>query len=99
MFVTFGEIMMRITPPGPLCFRQALPGPAEITFGGGEANVAVSLALMGNPVRYVTGITPAIGEPAFRATLEAGRKAKAAGAAVACDLNFRKKLWNWRPGG
>ena len=25
------------------------------------------------------------------------QKAKAAGATVSCDLNFRKKLWNWRP--
>ncbi len=39
MFLAFGEIMMRVCPPGMLRLRQALPGPMECTFGGGEANV------------------------------------------------------------
>jgi 2-dehydro-3-deoxygluconokinase len=46
----------------------------------------------------VTGITPAISENAFRTNLELARRAKAAGLSVSCDLNFRKKLWKWRPG-
>jgi 2-dehydro-3-deoxygluconokinase len=175
----FGEIMMRLAPPGLMRFRQALPGLLEATFGGGEANVCASLALLGCPVRYltalpknavaeslvgalrglgidtryilrrdagrlglyyleaganqrssnvvydrdgsavslaapdeydfdaalegvgrvhVTGITPSLSENAFRATLALVQKAKAAGAAVSCDLNFRKKLWRWQPG-
>ena len=50
--VTFGEIMLRLSPPGFLRFDQA--GSFEATFGGGEANVAVSLARFGVPVEYVT---------------------------------------------
>jgi 2-dehydro-3-deoxygluconokinase len=46
----------------------------------------------------VTGITPSISENACRSNLELVRRAKQAGASVSCDLNFRKKLWNWRPG-
>ena len=179
MFLAFGEIMARIAPPGRLRWRQSVPGPVEVTWGGGEANVSVSLAMFGNDVRYVTalprqpiaeslvdtlrgfgidtgqiiwrttgrlgiyfveiganqrgstvfydrhessislagpdeydfdaalagvhwlhvsGITPAISENAYLANLELVRRAKQAGATVSCDLNFRKKLWNWRPG-
>ena len=177
MFLAFGEIMLRVTPPGLLRFRQALPGPLDVTFGGGEANVCASLAMLGRPVRFltalpkhdvaesligtlrglgidtshvlrrdsgrlgiyfldcganqrgskvtydrhqsavslagpeeyhfqaalegvsrvhVTGITPALGENAFRSTLELVRLAAQKGATVSCDLNFRKKLWRWR---
>ncbi len=178
MVVTFGEVMGRIAPAGFLRFTQALPGAMEFTFGGGEANVAVSLALLGAPARFVTalpdhpiaeacvmtlrglgvdtsyivrtagrlglyyletganqrasnvvydrehsslmitpaacydwagifagagwfhltGITPALSAHAAEASLAAAQAARAAGATVSCDLNFRKKLWNWRPG-
>jgi len=54
--VTFGEVMARMTPPGWLRFRQALPGILEVTFAGAEANVAVSLALLGAEARYVTAL-------------------------------------------
>lgn len=177
--ITFGEIMGRVAPPGFLRFTQALPGAMEFTFGGGEANVAVSLALFGaeaafvtalpaNPIAdacvmtlrglgvdtrqivrtkagrlglyfleaganqrasnvvydregssimltppeaydwanilagagwfHVTGITPALSEYAAESAFTAAKAAKAVGATVSCDLNFRKKLWNWRPG-
>ncbi|HEX2952326.1 MAG TPA: sugar kinase, partial [Armatimonadota bacterium] len=177
--VTFGEVMGRIASPGSLRFTQALPGMAEFTFGGGEANVAVSLAILGanatfvtalpkNPIAdtcvmtlrglgvdttkiirtdggrlglyyletganqrasnvvydrdhsslmettadaydwatifagaqwfHVTGITPALSANTAEATLLATKAAKAAGLTVSCDLNFRKKLWKWRPG-
>ena len=179
MFLAFGEIMMRIAPPGLLRFRQALPGAMDCTFGGGEANVCASLAVFGRRTRYltalprhavadsllaalrglgidtgcilrrdsgrlglyflegganqrssqviydrehsavslatpqqydfdaaldgvtrlhVTGITPSLSQNAFRSTLELVRAAKAKGVTVSCDLNFRKKLWRWRPG-
>ena len=179
MFLAFGEIMARIAPPGKLRWRQALPGAVEVTWGGGEANVCASLALLGCQARFltalprtpiaeavagtlrglgvdtshilwrkegrlglyfvegganqrgstviydragsaaslagpeeydfaaalagvkwlhVTGITPAISEAACGANLALVRQAKEAGAQVSCDLNFRKKLWNWRPG-
>jgi 2-dehydro-3-deoxygluconokinase len=179
MLLAFGEIMARIAPPGPLRWRQTLPGAVNITWGGGEANVCASLAMLGQRARYltalprtpiaealvgtlrglgvdcdpilwrkegrlglyfveaganqrgstviydragsavslagsdeydfaaalkdvarlhVTGITPAISEAAYRANLALVERAKAAGVAVSCDLNFRKKLWNWRAG-
>jgi 2-dehydro-3-deoxygluconokinase len=179
MFLVFGEIMARFAPPGHLRWRQALPGRVEVTWGGGEANVGASLAMLGNQVRYVTalprqplaesmaatlrglgidvgqilwrpsgrlglyfvevganqrgstviydrdssavslagpeeydfpkilhgvtwlhvtGITPAISESAFRSNLELVQRADAAGVTISCDLNFRKKLWNWRTG-
>lgn len=178
MYLAFGEIMMRVTPEGHLRLRQCLPGKVDITFGGGEANVCASLAMLGCRVRYLTaipdtpitqalldtlrglgididcillrkegrlgiyfletganqrssnviydragsaislatpdeydldraldgvtwvhltGITPSLSENAFLSTLELARKAKSVGAAVSCDLNFRKKLWGWRP--
>lgn len=178
MIVAFGEIMLRIAPPGMLRFRQALPGQVECTFGGGEANVCGSLALLGRPTRYltalpkhsiadalvgflrnlgidtshilrrdagrvgiyfleaganqlgsnvvydrdrsaislaapeeyrfdaalagatrlhVTGITPSLSENAFLATQKAVQLAKQKNVSVSCDLNFRKKLWRWRP--
>ena len=179
MFLAFGEIMARVAPPGNLRWRQALPGAVQVTWGGGEANVCASLALLGQKTRYVTalprtpiaeavvaslrglgvdtdhilwrkegrlglyfvegganqrgstviydransaaslaepdeynfgaaltgvkrlhitGITPAISEAACRANLAIARQAKQVGVSVSCDLNFRKKLWNWRPG-
>jgi 2-dehydro-3-deoxygluconokinase len=176
MLLAFGEIMARIAPPGQLRWRQSLPGAVNVTWGGGEANVCASLAMFGQPARYltalprtpiaeaivatlrglgvdtdhilwrkegrlglyfvevganqrgstvvydragsavslaatqeydfdaalagvtrlhVTGITPAISEPAYRANLSLVERAKQAGVLVSCDLNFRKKLWNW----
>lgn len=177
--VTFGEIMMRVSALDMLKFRQSLPGQADITFAGAEANVAVSLSLLGVPAKFVTalpkhniadacvgvlrntgvdtsgiirtdqgrlgiyfvekganqrpstviydrtdaavsvadsslynwkeifedarwfhvtGITPSLSRNAADASLEAVKAAKAAGLTVSCDLNFRKKLWNWEEG-
>jgi 2-dehydro-3-deoxygluconokinase len=59
---------------------------------------AFEQALAGVRWLHVTGITPAISETAFRVNLEFARRAKAQGAKVSCDLNFRKKLWRWRRG-
>jgi 2-dehydro-3-deoxygluconokinase len=50
--VTFGEIMLRLAPPDCLRFNQS--DTLNATFGGGEANVAVSLANYGVPVNFVT---------------------------------------------
>jgi 2-dehydro-3-deoxygluconokinase len=50
--VTFGEIMLRLATPGYLRFNQT--DSLNATFGGGEANVAVSLANFGIPVDFVT---------------------------------------------
>lgn len=174
--VTFGEVMLRLCPEEFLRLRQVLPGKLEATFGGGELNVAVSVAIQGGssafmtvlpdnaitdglvqelgklgvdsrlvkrvkqgrfgiyfvetgssqrsgtvtydrdhssislagPDSYqwssafeganwlhITGITPAISRAAADSALASVRAAKAAGLTVSCDLNFRKKLWNW----
>jgi 2-dehydro-3-deoxygluconokinase len=178
MFLAFGEVMARIAPEGRLRWAQSLPGRVQVTWGGGEANVAASLAMYGKSARYVTalpktpvarslvatlrglgvetdhinwrddgrlglyfvevganqrgstvlydrdfsalslanaeeydfdailngvhwlhvtGITPAVSQQAYQANLDLVRRAKKAGATVSCDLNFRKKLWNWQP--
>ena len=50
--VTFGELMLRLAPEGYLRFVQS--DKFEATFGGAEANVAVSLANYGENVAFVT---------------------------------------------
>ena len=174
----FGEVMLRLCPPGFQRLRQCLPGGLDATFGGGEANVCASATLLGSTTAYltalpdnavahsflaqmrgigvdvssvllkpntrmgiyyveaganqrasnviydrnysaisltgpeeydfdtalqnvahvhVTGITPALSQKAFDSTLELVRQAKKIGAWVSCDLNYRKKLWDWHP--
>lgn len=177
--VGFGEVMLRLAPPERKRFGQALPGSLNATFGGAEANLCASLAMLGGRARYVTrlpdhpiaralvrelasfgvdtaridfagpgrlgvyyvefgaslrgaevvydrehsavalagpetydfdalledagrlhlsGITPALSRKAFETTLALAQAAASRGVAVSCDLNFRKKLWNWEPG-
>lgn len=177
--VTFGEVMLRLCPEECLRLGQVLPGRLEATFGGGEVNVAVSVALQGgeaafstvlpdNPITdafeqelrklkvdsrlvrrsskgrfgvyfvetganqrastvtydrdgscialtpptdydwgaifeganwfHITGITPALSVNAANAARGAVQAAKERGITVSCDLNFRKKLWRWKPG-
>jgi 2-dehydro-3-deoxygluconokinase len=50
--VTFGEIMLRLSTPGFSKFIQA--DNFNVTYGGGEANVAISLAQLGIPAEHVT---------------------------------------------
>ena len=62
---TFGEIMLRLSPPGKeLLFQSPRLG---ATFGGAEANVAVSLAILGHRSRWIS-VVPAnpVGEAALR---------------------------------
>lgn len=50
--ITFGEVMLRLAAPG---YERFFQSPSlSATFGGGEANVAVSLANFGIPVSFVT---------------------------------------------
>jgi 2-dehydro-3-deoxygluconokinase len=179
MYLGFGEVMMRVAPRGHYRLAQVLPGSVETTFAGAEANVCVSLSMLGAQARYLTmlpqnmlgdsvignlrglgvdvsairrrgdgrlgvyyvetganqrgstvtydrdysaislagpeeydfdaalegirrvhatGITPSLSEKAYRATLGLVRRAKERGCQVSCDLNYRKKLWRWRPG-
>ncbi len=63
--VTFGEIMLRLRAPGHERFFQS--NLMEATFGGGEANVAVSLANYGSDVFFCSVIpTNVIGEECVR---------------------------------
>lgn len=50
--VTFGEIMLRLSPPGQMRFSQT--NSLDVIYGGGESNVAVSLANYGVPSQFVT---------------------------------------------
>ncbi len=69
--VTFGELMLRLQPYDYLRFVQA--DSFEATFGGGEANVAVSLANYGVDVEYVTKLPAhAIGQMAVNSLRKYG---------------------------
>ena len=50
--ITFGEVMMRLSPPGYEKFAQA--SSLELVYGGGEANVAISCAYLGMKAAHVT---------------------------------------------
>jgi len=52
--ITFGEVMLRLAAPQNLRFSQVVS--FDASFGGGEANVAVSLANFGIPVEFVSKI-------------------------------------------
>lgn len=52
--VTFGEVMLRLAPEDSLRLRQVIPGRLEATFGGGELNVAVSIAYQGGESAFLT---------------------------------------------
>lgn len=52
LVVTFGEIMLRLSPPEKLRFSQARS--FDVLYGGGESNVAVSLAHFNLETQYVT---------------------------------------------
>lgn len=52
--VTMGEIMLRLSTPGYEKFIQA--NQFDINYGGGEANVAVSLANYGHDAEFVTSV-------------------------------------------
>jgi 2-dehydro-3-deoxygluconokinase len=71
--VTFGEIMLRLSPPG---FERFFQSPVlSATFGGAEANVAVSLAHFGLDSYYVTRLPQHdIGEAVVRALRAEGVK-------------------------
>jgi 2-dehydro-3-deoxygluconokinase len=69
--VTFGEIMLRLKSPG---FERLFQSPLlEATFGGAEANVAVSLAQFGQSVSFVTALpSNPVGEAAIGRVREFG---------------------------
>jgi 2-dehydro-3-deoxygluconokinase len=46
----------------------------------------------------ISGITPAISQTAAEVARVAMEQASSRGVKVACDMNFRQKLWRWEPG-
>lgn len=67
--ITFGEIMLRLTPPSYQTFLQT--DKLEMTFGGGEANVAASLANWGETAQFITSLPDnSIGEGCKRFLLK-----------------------------
>ena len=69
--ITMGEIMLRLSTPGNEKFIQA--DEFDINYGGGEANVAVSLANYGHDAAFVTKVPEnAIGECAIAALRKYG---------------------------
>ncbi len=63
--LTFGEIMMRLSPKDHLRIEQATE--FDVRYGGAEANTALSLAYQGDKAAYVS-VVPAnrLGECALR---------------------------------
>lgn len=80
--------------------------PSNVIYDRGNSSVSLTPAseypwekiFPGAKWLHTTGITPSLSATSAAATLAAVQKAKAAGLQVSCDLNFRKKLWNWEPG-
>jgi 2-dehydro-3-deoxygluconokinase len=71
MIATFGEIMLRLNTPRHQRFRQARV--MEVEYGGGESNVAVSLANYGQSVRFLSRVPGNdLGECAIRSLRAAG---------------------------
>lgn len=54
--ITFGEIMARLAPPANLRLLQSMPGTLDVTFAGAEANVAVSLSMLGADAGFVSAL-------------------------------------------
>ena len=69
--VTFGELLMRLTPPGNFRFAQA--DTYRVVYGGAEANTAISLSQMGHKLHYVTQLPDTmIGRTAIREVMKWG---------------------------
>jgi 2-dehydro-3-deoxygluconokinase len=64
-FVTFGELMLRLSPPGALRLSQTPT--LDVAFGGAEANVAVALARLGQSAAFISKLPDnPLGEAARR---------------------------------
>ncbi len=86
-FVTFGEIMLRLKSPAHERFFQSPL--LEATFGGGEANVAVSLSLLGKDAKFVTALpNNDIGRAALRDVRKWGVDTSSIALATPNDFDF-----------
>ncbi len=91
--------------PGRMGIYFLAPGaihrPAEVLYDRAGAAFAVAAAdsydwpslLQGVDLLHLSGVTPALGQATAQAALAAARAARAAGAKVSFDGNFRPKLW------
>lgn len=77
LIAAFGEVMLRLAPQEKRRLAQSLPGTLEATFGGSEANVCASLALLGTPCRFLTALPDNPPARAFAAQLRG----------LGCDLS------------
>lgn len=69
--ITFGEVLMRLSPPNKRKFRQTKT--VDIFFGGSEMNVAASLANFGENTQHITNVSnDFLGDAAIRSMLELG---------------------------
>src|SRR4051812_21339158 len=69
--VCFGELLLRLTPPGRQLMVQA--DSLEMAVGGAEANVAAGLASLGHDVRFAGLVTNSpLGDRALAALRSAG---------------------------
>ena len=83
--VTLGEIMLRLSPPGSERFLQSPR--FEARFGGGEANVAVSLSILGLPARFVTAL------PDDEIGRAAVRELRGHGVETGCIALIKIRVW------
>ena len=84
----FGEVMLRLCPQGKKRFAQNLPGTLDASFGGGEANVCASIAMLGGKSRYLTALPDNPIVKAFAAQL----------GGMGCDVSRIKYTPNGRMG-
>jgi len=100
--VIFGEIMLRLAPPGFQRFTQARSFDATYDrVNSGFATIQPGTidwkkALEGTDRFHRTGIAPAVSESAANTCREAIQVAHEMGVTISCDLNYRAKLWRWR---
>ena len=66
----FGEVMLRLCPTGKMRFAQTLPGNLVATYGGGEANVCASVAMLGAQSRYLTALPETLSGSTMSGDLE-----------------------------
>jgi 2-dehydro-3-deoxygluconokinase len=77
--------------------------PSKVVYDRDNAAIALAKpgdidwdsALDGAGWFHITGITPALSASAADLAMESVQKARAKGATVSCDLNYRKNLWKW----
>lgn len=89
------------------CEKGASQRPSKVIYDRANSSIAEAMisdfnwdeVFEGAEWFHFTGITPALSDQCAAITLEAVKKAKAAGVTVSVDLNYRKKLWSTEKAG